>query len=686
MSTIAALGPAHTFSEMAAKAFAERATPAPSIRLFPTIKKVFSAVGTECDLGVLPIENMVDGYVQPVLDLLLHGRLTITGEIVLPVRLAFFARCESLNDVKRVYAHPWAQSQCSEIIDSMPDVEVASTRNDGESFDRAMAGDRREGAIVPFFMLEGQTLPVVVPNVSDYEGNTTRFIALSDQEPEYREREDYKTSVVILEGVDRPGMLSDILAAFSKRSINLASIMSRPTKRTLGKYHFFVDVHGHASMPHIKEALGEVRRCGHVRVLGSYPRAQAPAAPSVPVPSEQKRWKETPFPVDRARPRVFVASGGDPYRTARAALRNVDLGVVKGLRVLVKPNIGRVAAPGSGIVAHRDVVAAAIDALKEAGAEIAVGDSPITGVRMSEAFEASGIGQVARERGCTLIDMDDKEPVELSIEHGTAIHSLTVCADALDYDVVVSVPVMKMHMHTGVSLAVKNMKGCLWGKSKVDLHMLPRIPYCGDKSLDVAIADMASVLRPHLSIIDGTVGMEGLGPSAGDPKPLGVVVVSVDPFAADSVACHLMGVRPENVPHLRLGAERGYGVIATGDLRITPDDWQTLASPFAPVPDNLSIAFPNVTILDENSCSACQSTVLLFLKRYGSELFDYFPANKPVSIALGKGHKTVPVNTLCVGNCTRPFRELGVYAPGCPPVASSILRSIKKNRGGNSAQ
>jgi hypothetical protein len=129
-----------------------------------------------------------------------------------------------------------------------------------------------------------------------------------------------------------------------------------------------------------------------------------------------------------------------------------------------------------------------------------------------------------------------------------------------------------------------------------------------------------------------------------------------------------------------MGAERGYGVIAQGDLRVTPDDWQTFGDPFAPVPDNLSIAFPNVTILDENSCSACQSTVLMFLKRYGSELFEYFPSDKPVSLALGKGHTSVPVNSLCVGNCTRQFRDLGVYAPGCPPVASSILRSIQRQR------
>ena len=79
---------------------------------------------------------------------------------------------------------------------------------------------------------------------------------------------------------------------------------------------------------------------------------------------------------------------------------------------------------------------------------------------------------------------------------------------------------MKMHMHTGVTLAVKNMKGCLWRKSKVDLHMLPPLPGHNEKTLDIAIADMSAILRPHLSIIDGTIGMEGLGPSAGKAKQM----------------------------------------------------------------------------------------------------------------------------------------------------------------------
>ena len=375
-------------------------------------------------------------------------------------------------------------------------------------------------------------------------------------------------------------------------------------------------------------------------------------------------------------PSVHVAQGDGAYAATRRALRPVDLSPAGGKRVLLKPNAGRVALPGAGVTTHPDVVAAAIDAFREAGAEVAVGESPIVGVDVREAFEATGIAAVAAQRGCPLIDMDRRRFVEVPVPEGRAIRSLRVCPEVLEFDLLVSLPVMKTHMHTGVTLAVKNMKGCLWRRSKVELHMLPAIDGSDEKPIDVAIADLSSVLRADLAVIDGTVGMEGLGPSAGRAKPLGAVVVSTDPFAADAVACRLMGTEAEWIPHLRLGAERGYGVIDLERLSVTPEEWPDFVSPFARPPENLAIEFPNVTVWDRNSCSACQSTLLLFLKRYCDRLFEYFPGEGPVHIAIGKGNTDLPEGTLCLGNCTANQRTGGIFVPGCPPVGSQILTAI----------
>lgn len=384
----------------------------------------------------------------------------------------------------------------------------------------------------------------------------------------------------------------------------------------------------------------------------------------------------SPFLHSSSRPSVHVSHGGGPYANTRRALEPIDLRPVAGKRVLLKPNIGRVAAPGSGIVTHADVIAAAVDAFREAGAEVAIGESPIVGVDVGEAFAASGVASVALRRDCPLIDMDRRPFVKVHVPEGQVIHQLQVCPEALEFDFVVSIPVMKRHMHTGATLAVKNMKGCLWRRSKVELHMLPAVAGSKEKSLDVAIADMASVLRPHLAIVDGTVGMEGLGPSAGRPKALDAVVVSGDAFAADAVACRLMGVGAEEIPHLRLGAERGYGMIDLDRLTVTPDQWRDFAVPFAPPPGNLTIAFPNITLIDQSSCSACQSTLLLFLTRYKDRIFDYFPSQSNLHIAIGKGYAELPQGTLLIGNCTAHHRGQGIFVPGCPPVGSQILAAI----------
>jgi uncharacterized protein (DUF362 family) len=387
------------------------------------------------------------------------------------------------------------------------------------------------------------------------------------------------------------------------------------------------------------------------------------------------RLTRSPFESPQT-PTVHVAGGAGPYANTRAALTRMDLSPARGKRVLLKPNVGRVAPPEAGITTHPQVLAAAIDVFREAGADVAVGESPILGVKVLEAFEAAGIARIANERDCPLIDMDARRFVEVPVPEGIAIDALKVCPEVLEYDVVVSVPVMKTHMHTGVTLAVKNMKGCLWRRSKVGLHMLQPVEGFDEKPIDIAIADLSRVLRPHLSIIDGTVGMEGLGPSAGDAKPLDVIVVGADVFAADAIACRLMGTTAEEIPHLQMGAERGYGVIDINAISVTPENWRDWTSTFAMPPENLSMEFPNIRVLDKNSCSACVSTLFLFLKHYRDRLFDYFPSDTCLCVGIGKGHEEVPEGTLCIGNCMAPHRENGIFVPGCPPVSSEILTTI----------
>lgn len=391
---------------------------------------------------------------------------------------------------------------------------------------------------------------------------------------------------------------------------------------------------------------------------------------------QRLKYLGNPFQKTRNRPEVFVTTGNGPYKNTRNALNNLDLSPARKKRVLLKPNAGRLAQPGEAVTTDPHVVAAAIDAFREAGAEVAVGESPIVGVNTLEAFDACGISAVAHQRNCPLIDMNERPGVEVKVPDGLAISELKLCSEVFEFDLIVSIPVMKMHMHTGVTLSVKNMKGCLWRRSKVKLHMLPPVSGYEEKPINVAISDLAGVLRPHLSIIDGTVGMQGLGPSAGEAKELGVVVAGTDAFAADAVACRLMGTDARDIPHLALSAKRNYGVIDLKKITVHPENWEDWASDFDAPPKNLAINFPNVNIIDINSCSACQSTLLLLLKRHREQLFDYFPKDQILNIAIGKGHDELPQGTLCIGNCTAQHRDKGMFVKGCPPVGSEIIKTI----------
>ena len=269
---------------------------------------------------------------------------------------------------------------------------------------------------------------------------------------------------------------------------------------------------------------------------------------------------------------VSIVKGNNPYETAYKALQALPQPPVKNKRVLLKPNISRLLPYTQGATTHPQVVAAAIDYFKECGAaEIAVGESPITGVRMPEAYTICGIDEIASKKNVPLLDFDSEPYQILQIPDGRVIDQIKVTWFWKEFDFVVSIPVMKTHLHTGATLSVKNMKGMLWRRQKAAFHMLNLPDRCGpdEKELDLAICDMATVLYPDMVLIDGTIGMEGLGPGAGQPKGAELVVAANDALAADWITSQLMGINPETINHLRLLAKKKTGR-ASGRERVCP--------------------------------------------------------------------------------------------------------------------
>jgi len=377
---------------------------------------------------------------------------------------------------------------------------------------------------------------------------------------------------------------------------------------------------------------------------------------------------------------VIVSKGKDPYQTTKKALQKTTLSHLSGKKILIKPNAARLASPGEGVTTHPAVVAATIDYLKAGGVDnIVIGESCIFGVNAGEAFRVTGMQEVSEKTGVPLIDLDREDPAELTIPEGSLVKKIKVPALLKKVDFVISIPVMKTHMHTGVTLSIKNMKGLLWRKQKARFHHLGEDKHCAQdvKTLDVAISEMASVLFPDLAIIDGTVGMEGMGPAYGRAKKMGVVIIGENALSADAVATRLMGLAPGAVPHLRLSTEKGLGEIRLEKIHVEPRDYLKWENPFAPPPSELSIPFPDVVVHDEGSCSACLSTLVVFLQKYHTYLDGYRLEDGHVHIGIGRHLKSCPKGTIGIGNCTAHMKKKGPFVQGCPPVGSQVLEALE---------
>jgi uncharacterized protein (DUF362 family) len=378
---------------------------------------------------------------------------------------------------------------------------------------------------------------------------------------------------------------------------------------------------------------------------------------------------------------VVVSKGNGPFRNVKEALGALDLSAVKGRSVLVKPNVGRSIKKTRGINTHPQAVAAVLELLKDAGAaKIAVGESPLVGVNTLEAFNRSGISEVAARYDCKLLDMDAFRPLEKIIPNARVITSVRVCAPVTEYDLILSLPVAKMHMHTGVTLGIKNMKGCLYKHEKVRFHQLEYLHGADypEKTLDSAISDLATILLPDITVVDGFTGMQGLGPSGGEPIESDFALASFHPMGADIIACVLMGQAPEEIPHLQLISRRLGFSLNPRDYTVLPDNYKEFVTPYKKPPREITITYPDVALTDRGSCSACQSTVMLFLKRFKDSFKPYILEDKKLHLGIGKGIilEEIKNGTILIGNCTHKVKEKGIFVSGCPPVPTRIYKSV----------
>ena len=243
----------------------------------PSIEDVIRAVESgDVDRGLVPIENSVEGTVNVTVDVLGFGTegLFIQREVILSVRLHLLGRPGTdLANVTEVFSMPMATAQCGKWLrDHLPNAKISATNSTAEAAGRVAYEKGASVAIGPNLAAQLFALEVIQRDVSDHPEAETRFVVIGKDTAPPSGRD--KTSVIAFISEDHPGALKEIVDVFAERNINLTKLESRPTKRVLGEYCFFIDLEGHADDPTIAEALDKLdHSLARLKSLGSYPRA-----------------------------------------------------------------------------------------------------------------------------------------------------------------------------------------------------------------------------------------------------------------------------------------------------------------------------------------------------------------------------------------------------------------------------
>ena len=266
---------------------------------------------------------------------------------------------------------------------------------------------------------------------------------------------------------------------------------------------------------------------------------------------------------------VSIVQEKDTYMAVKEALDNLEINLSG--KVLIKPNLTLNVPQHRRACTNPHVVSALIDIIREHGGIPSVGESSMVGCDTLTASVSSGIQSVCDEKNVTFIDFNRCHPLKIKAQ-GEFVKELTVAKELLTFDKIISVPVMKTHVLTGVSLGMKNMKGVQYRDEKIRLHEK------GMKMLHVGIVDIVQTITPYLTVIDGSYGQEGEGPVGGNIVNMDVIVASKDVVAADATACRIMGINPHNISHIALAGKRQIGNI--DKITLIGEDLNTVAKKF----------------------------------------------------------------------------------------------------------
>lgn len=281
MIKVGYLGPKGTFSQEAVKKYittTKSMDVAGNINVveyaYITIQDIFKEVRKGgLNEAIVPIENSLEGAVNETLDILAgEGNLKIKSELVIPIRQNLLVKEGSLKkDIKYIISHPQPVGQCRKYISTVfPKAEIKTVYSTAGAAEMVARGRGDSAALGSAIAAKVYNLKIFAKDIQDEDSNFTRFAVISDTDNQQTGND--KTSIVF-STEDKPGSLYRILDIFNLWDINMTRIESRPSKKQLGKYIFFIDIEGHRNDEDVRDALTMVKRkTSFYKFLGSYPK------------------------------------------------------------------------------------------------------------------------------------------------------------------------------------------------------------------------------------------------------------------------------------------------------------------------------------------------------------------------------------------------------------------------------
>lgn len=278
--TIAYLGPEGTYSQLAALAYSldleQRTGQSVQLMAMPTIPKAMQATAAGMTaLTIVPVENSTEGGVTVTLDTLWQlQQLKIHHAMVMPIRHGLLSHAQDLGAISVVYSHPQALSQCQRWLEHhLPQADLVPTRSTTDSLGH-LADDNAVAAISSEWAAQLYDLPILAHDINDHTDNCTKFWVLKGDIPVAATQAGPVTSLAFSLPINGPGALLKPLDVLARYGINLSRIESRPTKRSLGEYLFFIDLEINIHSELGQQALGELLTCTEALInFGSYSMA-----------------------------------------------------------------------------------------------------------------------------------------------------------------------------------------------------------------------------------------------------------------------------------------------------------------------------------------------------------------------------------------------------------------------------